>query len=67
MLSDSLPDRQGTCKRLPYFMRRAKTFWATSADSQTLCNSVRQSLTPSKTVWKSPAGARAVLAPSQTV
>ncbi|KAH3784791.1 hypothetical protein DPMN_162862 [Dreissena polymorpha] len=67
MLSDSLPDRRGTCKRLTYILRRAKIIWATSGDSQTVCNSARQSLSPLKTVWKSPAGVRTVLAPSKTV
>ncbi|KAH3885305.1 hypothetical protein DPMN_009298 [Dreissena polymorpha] len=50
MVPDSLADRRGTCKRLLYILRCAKTFWATSRDSQTVCNSTRQSLTPSKTV-----------------
>ncbi|KAH3704715.1 hypothetical protein DPMN_079777 [Dreissena polymorpha] len=48
-------------------MRRANTVWATSGDSQTVYNSARQSLTPSKTVWESPTRAWTVLAPSQTV
>ncbi|KAH3692344.1 hypothetical protein DPMN_194794 [Dreissena polymorpha] len=67
MVPDSLPDRRGICKRLPYIIRRAKTVWATSGDSQTVCNSATQSLTPSKTVWESPSGAQTVFAPSQTV
>ncbi|KAH3861387.1 hypothetical protein DPMN_024315 [Dreissena polymorpha] len=46
-----MPDRRGTCKRLPYILRRANTVWATSGDSRTVSNSSRQSLTPSKTVW----------------
>ncbi|KAH3824617.1 hypothetical protein DPMN_126454 [Dreissena polymorpha] len=33
----------------------------------TVCNSARQSLTPSKTVWESPAGSQTVIATSQTV
>ncbi|KAH3840436.1 hypothetical protein DPMN_113885 [Dreissena polymorpha] len=67
MVPDTLLDRQGTCKRLPYILRRAKTVWATSGNSQTVCYSARQSLTPSKTVWESPAGFQTVFAPSQTV
>ncbi|KAH3852158.1 hypothetical protein DPMN_094657 [Dreissena polymorpha] len=66
MVPDSLQDRQGTCKRLLYILR-AKTVWATSGDSQTVCYSARQSLTPSKTVWESHTCAQTVFAPSQTV
>ncbi|KAH3737332.1 hypothetical protein DPMN_043915 [Dreissena polymorpha] len=49
MVLDSLPDRRDTCKKLPYILRRANTVMATSGVSQTVCNSARQSLTPSKT------------------
>ncbi|KAH3831746.1 hypothetical protein DPMN_105016 [Dreissena polymorpha] len=61
------PRTAGTCKRLPYILRRTKTVWATSRDSQTVCNSAKRSLTPSKTVLESPAGAHTFLAPSETV
>ncbi|KAH3896279.1 hypothetical protein DPMN_020454 [Dreissena polymorpha] len=40
---------------------------ATSGVSKTVCNSARQSLTPSKTALESPAGAQTVSTPSQTV
>ncbi|KAH3799334.1 hypothetical protein DPMN_152941 [Dreissena polymorpha] len=50
MVPDNLPDRLATCKRLTYILRRAKTVWAISGDSQTVCYSARQSLTQSKTV-----------------
>ncbi|KAH3856209.1 hypothetical protein DPMN_098792 [Dreissena polymorpha] len=49
MLTHIHPYRRGTCKRLPYILRRANTVRATSRDSLTVYNSARQSLTPSKT------------------
>ncbi|KAH3781389.1 hypothetical protein DPMN_159216 [Dreissena polymorpha] len=68
---DSPSDRRGTCSRPPDSLRRYQTVSQTegepAGDTQTVCNSARQSLTPSKTVWESPAGAQTVFAPSQTV